>query len=233
MIYLPFLITAILHFGLTKFIKNKFKENNVNPLFTFLLLSPLSITIVYLTMLLLIYFCKNPEAIKIISEFFLNLENFPNLEKLPIQKIYQLINECIIPFFRILFSYSILYIYPVIFCKLPCQKEFKGRFYIWILVSIQFILFAFMWVFYVRSFTDTLFSYAKELNNDKDIQDIISVLRPLTKKDDFLRNTMLQKMDFLKSNLGIIASGLIWIVTLFIIPFTTKSQDSKTVTNQR
>ncbi|MBS9340924.1 hypothetical protein, partial [Neisseria elongata] len=139
--------------------------------------------------------------------------------------------ECIIPFFRILFSYSILYIYPVIFFKLPCQKEFKGRFYIWTLVLIQLILFVFMWVSYVNSFTDTLFSYAKELNNDKDIQDIISVLRPLTKKDD-LGNTMFQKMDFLKSNLGIIASVLIWIVTLFI-PFTTKSQDSKTVTNQR
>lgn len=70
MIYLFFSILAILHFGLTKYIKNKFKENNVNPIFTFLLLSPLSITIVYLTMLLLICFCKNPEAIKIISEFF-------------------------------------------------------------------------------------------------------------------------------------------------------------------
>ena len=183
-------------------------------------------------MLLLIYFCRNPEIIKIISEFFLNLENFPNLEKSPIQKIYQLINECIIPFFRILFSYSILYIYPVIFLKLPCQKEFKGRFYIWTLVPIQLVLFAFMWVFYVDSFTDTLFSYAKELSNDKDIQDIISVLRPLKIKDDFVENTMLQKMDFLKSNLGIIASALIWFITL-LIPFTTKSQDSKTVTNQR
>ena len=233
MIYLFFSILAILHFGLTKYIKNKFKENNVNPIFTFLLLSPLSITIVYLTMLLLICFCKNPEAIKIISEFFLNLENLPNLEKLPIQKIYQSINKYIVPLFKILFSYSIMYIYPVIFVKLPFQKEFKGSFCICALVFTQLILFAVMWVFYMYSFSYTLFNYAKELNNDKDIQDIISVFRLLTTKEHFLENTMLQKMDFLKSNLGIIASGVIWLVTLFIIPFTTKSQDSKTVTNQR
>ena len=84
----------------------------------------------------------------------------------------------------------------------------------------------------MHSFSDTLSNYAKELNNDKDIQDIISVFRQLTTKEHFLGNVMLKKMDFLKSNLGATASALIWLITLFI-PFTTKSQDSKTVTNQR
>ena len=183
-------------------------------------------------MLLLIYFFKNPEAIKIISEFFLNLENLPNLEKLPIQKIYQLINEYIVPLFKVLFSYSIMYIYPVILLKLPLQKEFKGKFRTCALVLIQLILFGLMWVFYVNTFIYTL-SYTKELNNSKDMQDIISMFRILMKEDNLLKNIMFEKMDFLKSNLGIIASGLIFLVTLFIIPFTTKSQDSKTVTNQR